>query len=54
MAEGGGDDSAGGGTPTILISYASQDVAVANALVEALELCRLRCWIAPRDVIAGT
>jgi TolB-like protein len=53
MAEGGGDNSAGG-APTVFISYASQDVAVANALVEALELCRLRCWIAPRDVIAGT
>jgi TolB-like protein len=54
MAEGGGDDSAGGGTPTVFVSYASQDIAVANALVEALELCGLRCWIAPRDVIAGT
>jgi TolB-like protein len=55
MAEGSGDDSAGGGNaPTVFISYASQDAAVANALVEALELCRLRCWIAPRDVIAGS
>jgi TolB-like protein len=53
MAEGGGDDSAGGGAATVFISYASQDAVVANALVEALELCRLRCWIAPRDVIAG-
>jgi TolB-like protein len=54
MAEDGGGDSAGGGAPTVFISYASQDVAVANALVEALELCGLRCWIAPRDVIAGS
>lgn len=55
MAEGGGDGSADGGrTPAVFISYASQDAAVANALVEALELCGLRCWIAPRDVIAGT
>jgi TolB-like protein len=54
MAEGGGGDSAGGGPPTVFISYASQDVAVANALVAALELCGLRCWIAPRDVIAGS
>jgi len=54
MAEGGGDDSADGGAHTVFISYASQDVAVANALVEALELCGLRCWIAPRDVIAGS
>lgn len=54
MAEGGGDDSAGGGAPTVFLSYASQDAAVANALVEALELCRLRCWIAPRNVIPGS
>jgi TolB-like protein len=54
MAEGGDEDSAGGGAPTVFISYASQDVAVANALVEALELCGLRCWIAPRDVVAGS
>jgi TolB-like protein len=38
----------------VFISYASQDAAVANALVQALELHRLRCWIAPRDVIAGS
>jgi TolB-like protein len=54
MAEGGGDDSAGGGAPAVFVSYASQDFAVANALVEALELSGLRCWIAPRDVIAGS
>ena len=54
MAEDGGDDNAGGGAPTVFISYASQDVAVANALVEVLELRGLRCWIAPRDVIAGS
>jgi hypothetical protein len=53
-AEGGCGDSVGGDAPTVFISYASQDVAVANALVEALELCGLRCWIAPRDVIAGS
>jgi hypothetical protein len=55
MAEGGGDDSTGDGdAPNVFISYASQDAAVANALVEALELSQLRCWIAPRDVIAGS
>jgi TolB-like protein len=54
MAEGGVDDSAGGGSPTVFISYASHDGAVAYALVEALELRGLRCWIAPRDVIAGS
>jgi hypothetical protein len=35
------------------ISYASQDAAVAGALVEALERHGLSCWIAPRDVKAG-
>lgn len=54
MSESGCDDSAGGGAPTVFISYASQDAAVANALVETLETRRLRCWIAPRDVIAGS
>jgi TolB-like protein len=53
MAEGGGG-SAGGGAASVFISYASQDFAVASALVEALELSGLRCWIAPRDVIAGS
>jgi TolB-like protein len=37
----------------VFISYASQDAAVANTLVEALERHGLRCWIAPRDVKAG-
>jgi TolB-like protein/Flp pilus assembly protein TadD len=37
----------------VFISYASQDVAVARALVEALERHGVRCWIAPRDVKAG-
>jgi len=54
MAEDGVDDCAGGGAPTVFISYASRDAALANALVEALELQQLRCWIAPRNVIAGS
>jgi TolB-like protein len=37
----------------VFISYASQDAAVAAALVEALERHGLACWIAPRDVKAG-
>jgi TolB-like protein/tetratricopeptide (TPR) repeat protein len=37
----------------VFISYASQDAAVAAALVEALERHGVRCWIAPRDVKAG-
>src|SRR5450755_434349 len=37
----------------VFVSYASQDVAVAGALVEALERHGIACWIAPRDVKAG-
>ena len=37
MAEGGGDEKGSGSTPNVFISFASQDVAVANAVVEALE-----------------
>jgi len=47
------DAPAGTGTPTVFISYASQDAAVAGALVEALERHGVGCWIAPRDVRAG-
>ena len=32
-----------GGTPTAFISYASQDAAIANSLVEALEQQGVRC-----------
>jgi adenylate cyclase len=35
------------------ISYASQDAAVANSIVENLEQHGLRCWISPRDVKPG-
>jgi TolB-like protein/TPR repeat protein len=54
MSEGGGEEKVRGGTPTAFISYASQDAAVANSLVEALEQQGVRCWIAPRDVIPGS
>jgi len=54
MSEGGGEEKVRGGTPTAFISYASQDAAVANSLVEALERQGVRCWIAPRDVIPGS
>jgi adenylate cyclase len=52
MAEGGG--GAIGSTPTVFVSYASQDAAVANSVVEALETAGLRCWIAPRNVVPGS
>jgi adenylate cyclase len=41
------------GTPDVFISYASQDGAMADAVVRALERARLKCWIAPRDVVPG-
>jgi TolB-like protein len=53
MVEGGGDERASGGTPAVFISYASQDAAVANSIVENLEQQGLRCWLAPRDVKPG-
>jgi hypothetical protein len=53
MAEGGDERKAGVGTPTVFISYASQDVAIADAIVEKLERSGEACWIAPRDVKAG-
>ena len=37
----------------VFVSYASQDGAVANSIVESLESQGLRCWIAPRDVKPG-
>lgn len=56
MAEGGGEEQATGatsGTPDVFVSYSSQDAAVADAVVAALERQGLKCWIAPRDVKPG-
>jgi hypothetical protein len=36
------------------VSYASQDAAVAKAVVENLEQHGIKCWIAPRDVTPGS
>jgi hypothetical protein len=38
----------------VFVSYASQDAAVANSIVESLEQQGLKCWIAPRDVTPGS
>jgi hypothetical protein len=38
----------------VFISYASQDKAVADAVCATLEADRIRCWIAPRDILPGT
>jgi len=68
MAEGEGagrssepvTDPAGAAAPgvaiprSVFISYASPDATMAQTIVEHLESHGLRCWIAPRDVRAGT
>ncbi len=53
MAEGPGEGMADAGTAKVFISYASQDVAIANSVVDALERGGIPCWIAPRDVVPG-
>jgi hypothetical protein len=37
----------------VFLSYSSKDKAVADAACAALESRGIRCWIAPRDIIAG-
>ena len=37
----------------VFVSYASQDAAVANSIVENLEQHGIKCWIAPRDMKPG-
>jgi hypothetical protein len=38
----------------IFVSYSSPDQAKANAIRAALEAAQISCWIAPRDLSAGT
>ncbi len=38
----------------VFISYASQDKAAAESICEALEQAGMPCWMAPRDIEAGT
>ena len=38
----------------LFVSYASADVAVADDIVRELELAGVSCWIAPRNIPAGT
>jgi TolB-like protein len=57
VAEGGGEGQATGAdarTSDVFISYASQDAVVAKSIVGNLEQHGLKCWMAPRDVRAGT
>ncbi len=53
MAKDGDDENASGSTPSVFISYASLDGAIAEAACEALEKAGVTCWIAPRDVTPG-
>lgn len=38
---------------SVFISYSSQDKKVADAVCATLEHRKIRCWIAPRDVLSG-
>src|ERR1700735_3494185 len=38
---------------SVFISYASCDKALADTVVLSLERRGIRCWIAPRDIVAG-
>ena len=38
----------------VFISYASKDKVIADAVCARLEAAGIRCWIAPRDIVAGT
>src|SRR6266849_9260965 len=37
----------------VFISYSAHDKPIADAVCAALEAERIRCWIAPRDVLPG-
>ena len=38
----------------VFVSHSSKDRLVANAVCARLESAGIRCWIAPRDIVAGT
>ena len=37
----------------VFISYSSKDATAANAACAALEAAKIRCWMAPRDILPG-
>src|SRR5450830_825013 len=37
----------------VFISYSSKDKAIADAICSKLENNKIRCWIAPRDILGG-
>jgi TolB-like protein/tetratricopeptide (TPR) repeat protein len=50
---GNGQPTASKAASDVFVSYASQDAAVADAVVAALERHGAKCWIAPRDMTPG-
>jgi hypothetical protein len=43
-----------GAARDVFISYSSRDKPVADTLCATLEANRIRCWIAPRDLVPGS
>ncbi|MDO8728011.1 MAG: toll/interleukin-1 receptor domain-containing protein [Candidatus Methanoperedens sp.] len=37
----------------VFISHSSKDKTIADAICAALEAAKIRCWIAPRDILPG-
>ena len=38
----------------VFICHSSKDRSIANAICSTLEQQRIRCWVAPRDVVPGS
>lgn len=38
----------------VMISYSTQDKSIADGVCAGLEARKIRCWIAPRDILPGT
>src|SRR6185312_967241 len=47
------DDEANLMKNDVFISYASEDLGLAEAIVAALEAAKMRCFMAPRDIPPG-
>ena len=41
-------------THDVFISYSARDKTIADATCATLESHKIRCWIAPRDILPGT
>jgi TolB-like protein/Tfp pilus assembly protein PilF len=53
MAEGGGDEKASASTPTVFISYASQDAEAAGRICEALRAAGIEVWFDESELRGG-